>query len=324
MLIILMAKEKTMGVNNSVFPSKPEKKYFDHLTEKWGLKCKIYSNLPFLTVFNIDDLCDLSKQPPNKKMKLSKRDIERLKKTSIDYTMCDFDDKPMICIEFDGIQQGMNVGSKYVTKKESNNWRKTIMNLKLKIAHSSLFPFFVMQSNHFEVINKDDKLAIVDCVIGSILSNKEMTERFENGFDPQEFGMNDDEFYSLNKIERDAFLEYWATGIDVECSLKHNPIHEITYQLKEKLGVKKLGYGPIEPPELKNISNVLERAKIIDEIYTLGYRAWIELPDGRRFDSKIWVPDFRTADCTPYAYIDDLAVYLALKKLKKILFEKRE
>ena len=40
--------------------------------------------------------------------------------------------------------------------------------------------------------------------------------------------------------------------------------------------------------------------------------------------SKIWVPDFKTADCTPYAYIDDLAVYLALKKAEKTIMRKNK
>jgi hypothetical protein len=305
-----------MGINTSVFPSKPEKKYFEHLKSIWGDKYHIYPNLPFLSVLNCENILDLSVADAPRPIKLKKIDIERLKKTSIDYTICDSSDKPVLCIEFDGIQQGVNIGTKYFAGKNKNPWRNKIMNLKLKVAHGSAFPFFVMKSSQFEVFNNDDKLAVVDCVIGTVLSKNEMEKVFKERFNPKEIGMTEEQFNSLSRKKQYEEFEKWACGIEVVSYFNNSPIHKFAYELQEKLKVT-TGYGPIEHPSLKFVRDRRKRSKLIKQINTIGYRAWVELPDGRTFNASVWVHDFNTSEFSPYAFLGELSSYLALKKAQK-------
>ena len=88
-----------MGVRKTVFGSRMERGCFQKLNETWGKHYRVYPNLPFLLVIAPKtDMVDNSFEP----FKLSEEEYEKLKKTSIDFTVCDKKDKPLVCIEFDG------------------------------------------------------------------------------------------------------------------------------------------------------------------------------------------------------------------------------
>jgi hypothetical protein len=57
----------------------------------------------------IFDLDSLSNQ-------YSQKEIAYLKTTSINYALCDYSDKPILYIEFDGLCQGFTVGNKYSSR----------------------------------------------------------------------------------------------------------------------------------------------------------------------------------------------------------------
>ncbi len=97
-----------MSVKNSVFASSSERKNFQKLQRRWGEKYRIYHNLPFLNVFDTRNLIDVSDWRNPKPFVVEELDLGRLKKTSIDYTLCTNDDRPLVCVEFDGIQQGFS------------------------------------------------------------------------------------------------------------------------------------------------------------------------------------------------------------------------
>jgi hypothetical protein len=136
-----------MPVSRNVFASQSERSNFYKLSRVWGDKYRIYHNLPFLNVFPVkvsDTLFDLSQLPP-RPITITNLERNRLKKTSIDYTLCNQDDAPLICIEFDGLQQGYNLGTQYRTTDETADsadtpsWREQILGLKLRVAHGSFF-----------------------------------------------------------------------------------------------------------------------------------------------------------------------------------------
>ncbi|MEO8399829.1 MAG: hypothetical protein ABI550_08465, partial [Ignavibacteriaceae bacterium] len=181
-----------MGVKKLVFGSNSERKNFEKLCINWSKNYKIYHNLPFLNIFdlnNIKNCCDYN-NPKN--IILNDVEISRLKKTSVDYTLCNMKDEPILCIEFDGLQQGFNVGTKYIINNNERYrgdiWRREITELKLKVAHGSLFPFFVLGSKHFECLSKQYKLTIVDGIIGEVFTNKAFRKRVNLGFNTTEVG----------------------------------------------------------------------------------------------------------------------------------------
>lgn len=162
-----------MGIKRSVFASRAERENFEKLARTWGQKQRLYHNLPFLNIFDFANLIDLSDWPRVGKLEVNDRDKARLKKTSVDYTLCDEQDVPILCVEFDGLCDGFNVGTDYHPTQpnpyDSGGWRKTITELKLRVARGSLFPFFVVGYDYFRDVSADIRLTIVDGLIGSVL-----------------------------------------------------------------------------------------------------------------------------------------------------------
>lgn len=143
-----------MGVRKTVFGSRAERANYQKLQSRWGGEYGLWHNLPFLNIFTREALLDpdsLDLRP----LAISDLDWQRLKKTSVDYVLCDRDnDKPLVAIDFDGIQDGYNTGRVYRPSSENPSpWRDQIMTLKLKVAHGSLFPYFVVGFRHFDDIS---------------------------------------------------------------------------------------------------------------------------------------------------------------------------
>jgi hypothetical protein len=237
-----------MGVRKQVFASRAERENFYKLRRRWGEKYLIYHNLPFLTVFTEDSLVDLDRfraTGPNKlsserfRRLLSGIEVSRLKKTSIDYTLCDLNDQPLVCVEFDGLQNGVNIGTRYYPSSDENNseWRQTIMDLKLTVAHGSLFPFFVVGSDHFQDLPLKTKTTIVDGVIGDVLANRAKDKIFSGGFKPEDQGFSEDAFNELDRDSQNELIQDWMLDIEVLTELEHNPVSRAAAQLMSDAGL---------------------------------------------------------------------------------------
>ena len=184
-----------MGAKDHVFSSNAERGNYYKLSRQWGTGYRIYHNLPFLNVFDTKNLLNARKfgdwhhlLDANEPDTLSVGDVDfnRLKKTSIDYTVCDTNDRPLLCIEFDGIRDGFNVGTEYRFDGPPDPWRELITGLKLRVAHGSMFPYFVVGYNHFKDLSPGVQLTMVDGIIGEVLSSMETKERIGEGFDPED------------------------------------------------------------------------------------------------------------------------------------------
>lgn len=165
-----------MGIRKSVFGSRSERTNYEHLCRIWGDSYRVYHNLPFLNIFDTSELYDFSEWSL-RPVALDDVDRSRLKKTSVDFTLCGDRDAPILCIEFDGMYDGFNVGTRYLSNRPSTPWRETIMGLKLRVAHGSLFPFVVVGAPQFETIAADAQLAIVDGIIGKIMATKARSDK---------------------------------------------------------------------------------------------------------------------------------------------------
>lgn len=111
-----------MTVKKRVFASNAERENYYKLMRVWGDEYHLHHNLPFLNVFHGPVILDLSESPP-KSVEISGEDYNRLKKTSIDYTLCTRDDEPLVCVDFDGMQEGFNVGTAYKPGVPESPWR---------------------------------------------------------------------------------------------------------------------------------------------------------------------------------------------------------
>ncbi len=291
-----------MGVRKTVFGSRMERGYFQKLNETWGKYYHIYHNLPFLNVFAArTDLVDDSFKP----FKLSDEEYERLKKTSIDFIVCDKKDTPLVCIEFDGLQDGFNVGSDYHLRNGSSGkkGRRAFIELKLRVAHGSNFPYLVLGSEEFRGLSDAVRLTIADGLIGEVMSLRATNKRIGEGFDPSQCGYSTEEFDALSEAERSDIIGNWVTMIELESDYEHNPIVREVSRLSNKLHAH------------HDTMTFLNDGKRDREKWV-----WVEFEVRNRCGkatAKVCLPDFKTpyCHCTVHVTIE-IAHLLALEKLR--------
>ncbi len=240
-----------MGINKTVFGSRAEKKNYDRLSRQWGDKYRIYHNLPFLQVLNTEGIS----------LDLKYKQHEYLKKTSIDYIFCDNEGKPLIALDFDGMLEGFNVGLDYHKsqshpsldeKKEKE--REDGFKLKLRIAHDSSFPLFIVGSKEFKNFSTGISLTIVDAIIGEVLASRafennllEPTPDFEDFL--EKTGLSErlyDEFIDIYEDETgEIIVDYsevgkwmwrdWKRYLRRKTNLETNPIDAKIKELRDSL-----------------------------------------------------------------------------------------
>ncbi len=299
-----------MGVNKQVFGSDQERRVFQRLNRTWGGKYKIHHNLPFLNVFNTDNLISLD---TGKQLRLSESDRDKLKKTSIDFVLCDSNDSPLVCIEFDGMRKGFNTGTEYVARKAPirNGWRKVITELKLKVAHASLFPYVVVCAQYFEDVSNQTRLNIVDAIIGSVLAFRAKDEVLAIGFDPEECGFSKDGFNALSRSEQDEIIQDWLIGVEVQANMEHNPVYRRSAELSERIGGG-AAYSFLSYPELPE--SIPERVVAMKNALLHGVRCVVTDKKGRQYVGEAWVPNFKTPFVSEYGFMMELAELIALDK----------
>ena len=304
-----------MGVNDQVFASKSERENFYKLSRQWGQDYRIYHNLPFLNVFNPKDLFDLHSSIPER-IKLTSVEYNRLKKTSIDYTLCDKFDKPVVCLEFDGMQQGYNIGMKYHSDIPSNPWRQEITDLKLRVAHGSHFPFFVFNSKEFEDIASTTKVTIVDGIVGVVLASKQVHQRIKAGFKPETVGMTREEFDALNPEAQDWAVQDWVIGVEVEAEVENNPITKKVAELKQQVAspiMYSLKY--LATPEVEAATTLDERVRRLSKSTHEGVKLVVEKPE--RMEVEVWLPRHEGPYYSGLGLLEEIAMLLVLVRLTR-------
>lgn len=302
-----------MSAKQNVFPSRSERENFQNLKKQWGKLYNIYPNLPFLNVFDSNNLFDFSNFRNIHPFVISDNDINRLKKTSIDYTLCDEYDSPILCIEFDGIQDGYNVGDKYYPEKVNSKiypWRSKITELKLRIALGSMFPYFVVGYKHFKPISKNIKLTIVDGLIGDVLTRKAIQKEISE-FDTEKIGYSQNEFDQLLECEKDEILQDWVSEIEVIEEMKNNPITKKRSELEKELNTNSysdefFSYPSFQPGDIDGYySRILDGRRITYHTSDLG-----------DVEGEVWIPNFNV----PYysgTITGDIAKIFALQRIKQ-------
>lgn len=233
-----------MSIKENVFGSGSERLIYKALREKWGKSFNLYHNLPFLNVFSCKDKEFMDFAKGYAICKISTEQFQQLKSLSIDFVFCDKTDKPVLCIEFDGLQDGFNIGSSYQSNKDkgSRKSRKDLLDLKLKIAHGFGMPFFVMSSAHFKSLSNVANIAIVDAVIGEIFANDYRTIRL-NSFNTKQLGYSEAEFAELSQIEQDSLIENWLLEVEVSADYEKNPVFKEVARLSKELNVTSCSFG---------------------------------------------------------------------------------
>lgn len=311
-----------MGVKKQVFASAAERANYQKLQSRWGDKYNLYHNLPFLNVFDLHNLADISARPHVSSLTISDIDQARLKKTSIDYVLCaKNNDAPLVCVEYDGIQDGVNVGTSYKAAEPANPWRHTITTLKLKVAHGSLFPYFVVGVRGFEDISSSVKLCIVDALIGEVLASRALGERAAQ-FTAADIGMSEEDFERLSPSQQHEMIQDWFIGVEVEADVAFNPIFQALEDLRRQV-YKKLGSISFtstfeRPPGARDGMSPIEYAKALDTAHQHGATCIVKTKQYGEVARTVWLPNFRTPGYSDYGFLPELAELVALDAVRQL------
>lgn len=318
-----------MAVKANVFASQAERDNFYKLSRVWSSNYRIYHNLPFLNVFDKNNLVDLSSWQSIGAFTLSDVEFNRLKKTSIDYTLCDLQDRPTVCIEFDGMQKGVNVGTEYYADHSNPDpWRQTIMELKLKVAYGSAFPYFIVSYDQFADLAQDIELTIVDGIIGNVLANRAKDVKFAEGFTPEELGISEEDFEALPEWEKHDIIQDWAIGVEVDSEMDHNPVAQKSADLKRELAltepkVKSWSVQWHSYPEINGMQTPQDRLNGIMNALKSGATVTLKTPDFGDVSAIAWLPNFKARYFTDSSLVEDIAFILAAMRLKVLRTRKR-
>lgn len=306
-----------MGVQKQVFASNAERGNFYKLSRQWGNKYRVYHNLPFLHIFDTKNLIDVS-DGLLKPLTIDEIEVSRLKKTSVDFTLCGENDEPLVCIDFDGFQEGYNVGTKYHFESAANPWKEIIYNLKLKVAHGSYFPYFVLGSKEFADLSDDIRLTITDGIIGEVLSSRATRGKFAERFNPGEIGYTQEEFDELDPSDRQDIIQDWVIGVEVDNDFEFNPIHNKAAELSRELEIFDYSLEYIYSPEVNRATDLKERLKRLGSVRYQGAKVTIDSPIYGKIESSVTIPNFKTPHFSGLGLAEEIAHILTLQKLKTL------
>jgi len=307
-----------VGVRKTIFGSNSERTNYSKLASVWDKDYDLYPNLPFLMVFQGMTIFNLTTFPPTVE-ELTNSEYRRLMKTSIDYTLCSKSGEPIVCVEFDGLQEGHNVGTSYRPALPSDPWRDEMMTLKLRAAHGNLFPYFVVGSKQFRDVAPEIRLTIVDGVIGEVLSKKKTSQRFAKGFDCTEMGLTEEDFASLSDFDQREIVEHWAVGVEVDAIYSLNPIYQKVATLNYELGSPGYFMGFLETAKVKAAKTFAERVKALDETSSIGAECILHTKDLGDIRGVAWIPNFRTPEFSGHGLVEEIAHLIALSLYKRQL-----
>lgn len=308
-----------MVLKETVFGSKSEEKVFEHLNSVWKDKFNIYHNLPFAQIFDVKsiNLRDYVDDIP-----LWKR---FLLMTSVDYVICDKKNKPLMCIEFDGMCGGYNKGTNYFQNNPDKN-RKHKLELKLRIARNHIFPFYIVSYEETEPLSKKSKynldlnLTVVDAIIGQTMKHYLLQDKVEEQLD-----LYEDYLDSMSEYEKNEFIQERIIDAEVELELIWDPIAIKAAKLGQILYSKGLvtsghGYRFIEKPKAPNIKGfndyegLEKRIEALEKVEWQGCEVWWEIPDGKIF-KQVWIRNFGGISASPLIITENLADLLTLYEI---------
>jgi hypothetical protein len=304
-----------MGVAKSVFASRAERANFQKLQSRWGDQYDLWHNLPFLNLFTRDGLIDPD-SADLRSLTISDIEWQRLKKTSVDYVLCDREhDAPLICIDFDGIQDGFSAGREYRPRAENPSpWRDVITSLKLKVAHGSLFPYFVVGWREFADISPTIRRSIVDGVIGEVLAKQAVSDRFARGLTEADTGMAEEEWDALPPWDRREIMEDVAMSIEIDADFEHNPLYAEVAKLWSELGHPAGSHRFVDAPGTRRAPS----GQRLEEPALFGAEYTIRTDDVGTVTRTAWLPNFRAPGFVGLGLVEEIAHLLALAEVRRL------
>lgn len=294
-----------MTLKQNIFDSYSEKNVFNHLNSQWNSRFNVYPQLPFTKIFDI------------KSLNVTRKENDFLLKTNIDYTICDKNDKPIMCIEFDGLSQGYNKGDKYV-QISPDPIRKLKLQLKLRIALEHSFPFFILSFKEKEYLSKNIHLTILDGIIGQTIARMELEQALREGLDKDQNSMIPRPSLSITEQ-----VQEFISTLEVVLELNWDPIANMLSQIESVLFSRnityRMSYIPLSRPELPEVKDIFDiegwenMVKAFNEVQEFGYKVICETHKGKA-EGIAWVRNIESSWTSPLIIAKNIAELLAIYK----------
>jgi hypothetical protein len=252
---------------------------FRALQTRWSPKLNIYPNLPLTNIIGGDSAS------------LAPNEVRFLRSTSVDYTLCDRSDRPILSIEFDGLGEGFsrsgNYVPRFVTTKDPNRLWK--LNFKLKIYESHFYPLFVVSFPEATPLGSDLSLAVVDGIIGYALAGLSTQARIDDQIEA---------LHGLGSAGRE-FVEDLVMGAEVEMRMEWDPIYRKVSEIQDALIQHeprlKWSVRGLDPSEVTHTAArsphpeiARDRMRAFEEAQRLGHEVSVETTRGTITES-VWV-----------------------------------
>lgn len=289
-----------MGIRDSVFGSKAERALFRALRSQWGNRFAIHPSLPFCQIIDIRDLS------------LTTDEQQFLFKSSVDYTLCEEDGKPLLSIEFDGFSGGFSRRGKFVPSPDSKHLnRARKLDLKLRVADEVGYPLVVVSSDEKRPLGQGTALTIVDAIVGQVLARRAFNHEVHTRYEEARTVLDD-----MRPGEEHEFVQNLVLDVETECEMEWDPLDQaVTAAFGELLrhGLSG-GYStefldepgtPVHPIE--------DRIQALTQATRVGCRVTIETPAGD-VTEEAWVRNIDGRFFSPLTIARNAALLLAAKR----------
>lgn len=303
-------------VNETVFGSKKERSVYYKLLDRWGKAYNLYLSLPVSNVFWVD--------PDD----LNSGEKKTYFQSSIDYTFCSKDDKPLFSIEFDGLGKGYSRGDKYIQGSTSiiDAYRQLKLEFKLNLAMKSGYPFIVVSYEEVAELDENETLTILDGIVGQLTSGRRFDELVSEFLEDEKETLD-----SMTGLERQEYLQNMITSIEVEAELESDPIAlkaaEYEHELS-KFGVNGYSREPLDepglpeavfPPRTPEDFEAMERRMVaFKHIRKYGFKTSVKTSKGT-ISRSAWVREYAAYGFSSVSLANNISEFLAFKSAFELL-----
>lgn len=291
-----------MQPRDSIFDSASEKELFDAVSGSWEPRYRVYPHIPFA------NLLDLA---PNR---LAAGELAFLHKTTVDYVLVESEGRPLLAIEFDGIGHGISRHGRYLQKITSPRDRNRAwkLNLKVRVARESGFPFLVVSYDEKLVVEEETNLTVLHGIVGQFLAGRHIAPRVQELIE-----VNQEALSELTESERDDEIQDMVIAAEIDADMEFNPIcrraAELSTILSREYGVSGCSFGFLEEP-VRPSNCYPGEANFDESVFTqwwnnidrIGCVYRLQSPIGE-ISRTVWVRNFDGSGVTPFGFVQDLA-----------------
>jgi hypothetical protein len=298
-------------VRGSIFGSKSEARAFKTLLSRWSPNLSLYPSLPLANLLEVEA----------GELKPKERDFYL--KTSVDYTFCELDGRPILSMEFDGLGGGFSRGTEYLQERETPDpYRKLKLDFKLRMANQVGYPLIVISSDEMEPVDNDERLTILDGIVGAFLSSQDTPRRL-------------DEMLREKRSELEGLHPEVAHSLLQDLVLHAETDAEFANDLFVKEGAHYMARcfrGGIHSFEVKWLEDppftlscdgwdpkwLSARIKHLKHVKRVGCRVAVNAQIVR----TVWMRNIKAPGISPNSITRNIAEYLAFKRASSVLLDR--